>query len=53
MNRFCRRGLKSAALKLIMQAGVPYIVAQGRKGGSNVAAAIINALLYQATGRTL
>ena len=29
----------------------PYIVARGRKGGSNVAAAICNALLYQATGR--
>jgi precorrin-8X/cobalt-precorrin-8 methylmutase len=26
---------------------IPYIVARGRKGGSNVAAAIINALLYQ------
>lgn len=26
---------------------VPYIVAEGRKGGSNVAAAIVNALLYQ------
>ena len=25
----------------------PYIVARGRKGGSNVAAAICNALLYQ------
>lgn len=33
--------------ELIMQAGVPYIVARGRKGGSNVAAAICNALLYQ------
>ena len=32
--------------ELIMQAGVPYIVARGRKGGSNIAAAIINALLY-------
>ena len=32
--------------ELIMEAGVPYIVAQGRKGGSNVAAAICNALLY-------
>lgn len=31
---------------LIMTAGVPYIVARGRKGGSNVAAAICNALLY-------
>ena len=30
-----------------MTAGVPYIVAQGRKGGSNVAAAICNAMLYQ------
>ena len=26
---------------------VPHIIARGRKGGSNVAAAICNALLYQ------
>lgn len=32
--------------ELIMQTGVPYIVARGRKGGSNVAAAICNALIY-------
>ena len=32
--------------ELIMEAGVPYIVARGRKGGSNIGAAIINALLY-------
>lgn len=35
------------AKELIMEAGVPYIVARGRKGGSNVAAAICNALLYE------
>lgn len=34
------------AKELIMTAGVPYIVAKGRKGGSNVAAAVCNALLY-------
>ena len=34
------------AKELIMQADVPFIVARGRKGGSNVAAAIVNALLY-------
>ncbi len=34
------------AKKLIMTADVPYIVADGRKGGSNVAAAIMNAMLY-------
>ena len=33
----------------IMEADVPYIVAKGRKGGSNVAAAIVNALMYQIT----
>ena len=33
--------------ELIMEAGVPYIVARGRKGGSNVAAAVCNALIYQ------
>jgi precorrin-8X/cobalt-precorrin-8 methylmutase len=32
--------------ELIMQTGVPYIVARGRKGGSNIAACICNALLY-------
>lgn len=35
------------AKELIMTADVPYIVARGRKGGSNVAAAICNTLLYQ------
>lgn len=34
------------AKELIMQTEVPYIVARGRKGGSNVAAAIVNALMY-------
>lgn len=34
------------AKELIMHCDVPYIVARGRKGGSNVAAAICNALLY-------
>lgn len=34
------------AKELIMELDVPYIIAKGRKGGSNVAAAICNALLY-------
>ena len=37
------------AKELIMQTGIPYIVAVGRKGGSNVAAAICNALIYKLT----
>ena len=32
---------------------VPAIAAMGRKGGSTVAAAICNALLYEAVGRKL
>ncbi|MDD7220651.1 MAG: precorrin-8X methylmutase [Clostridia bacterium] len=32
--------------ELIMETDVPYIVAKGRKGGSNIAACICNALLY-------
>ena len=32
--------------EMIMELSVPYIIARGRKGGSNVAAAIVNALLY-------
>ena len=37
--------------ELIMELDIPYIVAQGRKGGSNVAAAICNAMLYQCRPR--
>jgi precorrin-8X/cobalt-precorrin-8 methylmutase len=37
--------------ELIMGSGVPYIVARGRKGGSNIAAAICNAMLYHGDGR--
>jgi precorrin-8X/cobalt-precorrin-8 methylmutase len=32
--------------ELIMTSGVPYIVARGRKGGSNIGAAICNAMMY-------
>jgi precorrin-8X/cobalt-precorrin-8 methylmutase len=32
--------------ELIMDTQIPYIVARGRKGGSNIAACICNALLY-------
>ena len=35
-----------ASKELIMNSDVPYIVNEGRKGGSNVAAAICNAILY-------
>ena len=35
--------------ELICGLDTPHIVARGRKGGSNVAAAIVNALLYQAS----
>ena len=36
-----------AAKELILQTKIPHIVNRGRKGGSNVAAAICNALLYE------
>lgn len=36
-----------AAKELILKTSVPHIVNRGRKGGSNIAAAIVNALLYQ------
>ena len=35
------------AKEKILELDVPWIVARGRRGGSNVAAAIVNALLYQ------
>ncbi len=39
--------------ELWRNAPCPRIIAQGRKGGSTVAAAILNALLYQAAGRNI
>lgn len=36
-----------AAKELIMETDIPYIINAGRKGGSNVAAAICNAVLYE------
>jgi precorrin-8X/cobalt-precorrin-8 methylmutase len=35
------------AKELIMETDIPYIINKGRKGGSNVAAAICNALIYE------
>ena len=37
--------------ELILETDVPCIVPRGRKGGSNIAACIVNALLYMAGGR--
>ncbi|WP_087066091.1 precorrin-8X methylmutase [Intestinibacillus massiliensis] len=37
--------------ELFIGGDTPYIIARGRKGGSNVAAAIVNALLYQIVTR--
>ena len=36
--------------ELLLTTAAPHIVARGRKGGSNVAAAICNALIYLASG---
>lgn len=36
-----------SAKELILQSDIPHIVAKGRKGGSTIAAAIVNALLYE------
>lgn len=38
-----------AAKELIWQTDAPFIINRGRKGGSNVAAAICNALIYELT----
>ena len=35
-----------AAKELFLNSKVPYIINEGRKGGSNIAAAIVNALMY-------
>ena len=36
-----------AAKELMLKTDIPYIINRGRKGGSNIAAAICNAILYQ------
>ena len=36
-----------AAKEMIIETNIPYIINRGRKGGSNVAAAICNAILYE------
>ena len=40
---------KERLIEICEKYGIPVIVARGRKGGSNVAVAICNALLYIAT----
>ena len=37
--------------EMLIASGIPCIVARGRKGGSTVAAAICNALLYMSDDR--
>ncbi len=44
---------KEEILRLCREKNVPIIAAMGRKGGSTVAAAICNALLYQASPRPI
>lgn len=40
-----------ASKEMMIESNEPCIVARGRKGGSNIAAAICNALIYMADGR--
>lgn len=44
---------KEEIFRVCDEFGIPAIVAMGRKGGSNVAAAICNALLYEALGSSV
>ena len=37
--------------EVLLASGLPQITARGRKGGSNVAAAVCNALLYHMSGK--
>ena len=38
---------KERMMEICREAGIPFICNRGRKGGSNVAAAICNAILYR------
>lgn len=44
---------KEYATRVCRKAGIPAILAMGRKGGSSVAAAIMNAIIYEAAGRKI
>ena len=44
-------GISEQTKEEIMETDIPYIINKGRKGGSNVAAAICNAVLYELSGR--
>lgn len=44
---------KEYAAEVCRKAGIPAILAMGRKGGSSVAAAIMNAIIYEAAGRKI
>jgi len=44
-------GAKESKERLIMEAPVPYITIRGTKGGSPIAAAVINALMYSLVER--
>lgn len=44
---------KEAAFEVCSKKGIPAILAMGRKGGSSVAAAIMNAIIYEAVGRKI
>ena len=47
----CPQRPKEEILALARERGIPAIPALGRNGGSTVAAALCNALLYQSGGR--
>ena len=42
---------KGALIQEASEFNIPFITNRGRKGGSNVAAAVVNALLLMVTGR--
>ena len=42
---------KEYALSVCSERGIPAILSMGRKGGSTIAVAAMNALLYRAAGR--
>lgn len=44
---------KEYAAKVCRKFSIPAIIAMGRKGGSSVAAAIMNAIIYEAAGRKI
>ena len=51
LEQLAQKNISAKKDEIISMENIPVIVARGRKGGSNVAAAVCNALIYSLVSR--